>query len=52
MKDINGKIRAVLDLKDKQAGTHQIELKVEAPAEYHVTKVEPVKVEVVISKKT
>jgi YbbR domain-containing protein len=42
-------LKAIVDLTDKKAGTYQVEVKVELPSNYHVTKVEPSKVEVIIS---
>ncbi|PKM90236.1 MAG: hypothetical protein CVU87_02825 [Firmicutes bacterium HGW-Firmicutes-12] len=42
-------LKALVDLTDKKSGTHQVEVKVELPSNFHVTKVEPSKVEVIIS---
>lgn len=47
---IESSLKAIVDLADKQPGSYQMEVKVELPSDYHVTKVEPSKVDVIISK--
>lgn len=47
---LESSIKAIVDLTDKQPGTYQMEVKIELPIDYHVTNVEPSKVEVVVTK--
>jgi len=50
MGSLESSLKAIVDLADKQTGNHQMEVKIELPNDYHVTNVEPSKVEVRISK--
>lgn len=47
---IESSLKAIVDLAEKQPGSYQMEIKVELPSDYHITKVEPSKVDVIISK--
>lgn len=47
---LEGSVKAIVDLTGKQPGTYPMEVKIELPSDYHVTKVEPSKVEVVVTK--